>query len=101
MQTKKLTEKPSVKTTALQSLFKFSPGGASVHYLTLSPMAKGLYKNAISLSGSALCWWANIPHPREQAVRLANHFQCPDAEDNAQIGMNDLNDLHFFRMISY
>ena len=43
-----------------------SAGGASVHYLTMSPMSKGLYKNAISLSGTALCWWANIPHPREQ-----------------------------------
>jgi carboxylesterase type B len=43
-----------------------SAGGASVNYLTLSPQTKGLYKNAISLSGSSLCWWASIPHPREQ-----------------------------------
>ena len=41
-----------------------SAGGASVHYLTLSPLSRNLYKNAISLSGSALCWWANVPHPR-------------------------------------
>jgi bile salt-stimulated lipase len=45
-----------------------SAGGASVNYLTLSPQTKGLYKNAISLSGSSLCWWANIPHPREQVL---------------------------------
>lgn len=46
------------------TIFGMSAGGASVHYLTLSPLAKNLYKNAISLSGSALCWWANVPHPR-------------------------------------
>lgn len=54
-----------------------SAGGASVHYLTMSPLTRGLYKNAISLSGSALCWWANIPNPRNQAVKLGQHFNCP------------------------
>ena len=50
-----------------------SAGGASVHYLTLSPLAKNLYKNAISLSGSALCWWANVPHPNQKAVHLGDN----------------------------
>ena len=46
------------------TIFGMSAGGASVHYLTLSPLARNLYKNAISLSGSALCWWGNVPHPK-------------------------------------
>ena len=58
------------------TIFGMSAGGASVHYLTMSPLTRGLYKNAISLSGSALCWWANIPNPRKQAVKLGSHFDC-------------------------
>lgn len=67
------------------TIFGMSAGGASVHYLTMSPMTKGLYKNAISLSGTAFCWWASIAHPREQAVKLAKHFECPDVEDNLKL----------------
>ena len=48
-----------------------------MEYLTLSPLTKHLYKNSISLSGSSLCWWANIPHPRNHALKLAKHFKCP------------------------
>ena len=55
------------------TLIGMSAGGASVHYLTLSPLAKNLYKNAISLSGSALCWWANVPHPNQKAVHLGDN----------------------------
>ena len=50
------------------TIFGMSAGGASVHYLTLSALSKNLYKNAVSLSGSALCWWANVPHPRYSTV---------------------------------
>ena len=35
-------------------------GGASVHYHMLSPMSRGLFNKGISMSGSALCWWASI-----------------------------------------
>ena len=66
------------------TIFGMSAGGASVHYLTMSPLTRDLYKNAISLSGSALCWWANIPNPSKQAVKLGSHFKCP-TEDS--IGM--------------
>ena len=59
------------------TIFGMSAGGASVHYLTLSPLTRNLYKNAVSLSGSALCWWANVPHPRQKAVKLGHHFKCP------------------------
>lgn len=57
------------------TIIGMSAGGASVHYLTLSPMTKSLYKNAISLSGSALCWWANVPNPNQKAVALGRFLQ--------------------------
>jgi carboxylesterase type B len=40
------------------TIFGESAGGASVHYLMLSPMAKGLFHKAIIQSGSALANWA-------------------------------------------
>ncbi|KAF2892582.1 hypothetical protein ILUMI_13585 [Ignelater luminosus] len=40
------------------TIFGESAGGASVHYLMLSPMAKGLFHRAIAQSGSALGCWA-------------------------------------------
>ena len=46
-------------------------GGASVHYHKLSPMSRGLFNKAISLSGSALCWWASIKRPLEKAKKMA------------------------------
>ena len=59
------------------TIFGMSAGGASVDYLTLSPLTRGLYKNSVALSGSALCWWASVPHPRNQALSLAEYFKCP------------------------
>lgn len=35
-----------------------SAGGASVHLLMLSPMAKGLFHKCIAQSGMAMCPWA-------------------------------------------
>lgn len=64
------------------TLVGMSAGGASVHYLTLSPLTRGLYKNAISLSGSALCWWANIPNPKEKALKLADKFTCAKSDNS-------------------
>ncbi|KAF5299079.1 hypothetical protein FQR65_LT09437 [Abscondita terminalis] len=40
------------------TIFGVSAGGASVHYLMLSPMTKGLFHKCIIQSGSALCPWA-------------------------------------------
>ncbi|XP_023246841.1 esterase FE4-like [Copidosoma floridanum] len=40
------------------TIFGESAGGASVHYLTLSPLAKGLFHKAISQSGVACNSWA-------------------------------------------
>ncbi|KAF5299074.1 hypothetical protein FQR65_LT09432 [Abscondita terminalis] len=40
------------------TLFGDSAGAASIHYLILSPLAKGLFHKAILQSGNALCLWA-------------------------------------------
>lgn len=40
------------------TIFGESAGGASVHYLILSDLAKGLFHKAITQSGSALNPWA-------------------------------------------
>lgn len=39
------------------TVFGMSAGGASVHYLVMSPQTHGLFKNAIAFSGSALNWY--------------------------------------------
>lgn len=54
-----------------------SAGGASVNYLMLSPQSEGLFHRAIAMSGSALCWWANIPHQEKTARKLGIAMRCP------------------------
>ncbi len=56
-----------------------SAGGASVHYHMLSPVSKGLFNNAISLSGSSLNWWASIPNQKQQAEKLAAIVGCDES----------------------
>ena len=46
-----------------------SAGGASVNYLLLSPQTHGLFHRAVAMSGSAMAWWANIPHQERTAAR--------------------------------
>jgi carboxylesterase type B len=58
------------------TLFGMSAGGASIHYHMLSPLSRGLFNNAISLSGSSLNWWAHAKHPKQDALKLAKHEQC-------------------------
>jgi len=61
----------------LVTLSGLSAGGASVNYLMLSPQSEGLFHRAISMSGSALSWWANIPHQEETARKLGVAMDCP------------------------
>ena len=61
----------------LVTLAGMSAGGASVSYLLLSPQTDGLFHRAIAMSGTALCWWANIPHQERTAVSLAFSLSCP------------------------
>ncbi|CAB0037398.1 unnamed protein product [Trichogramma brassicae] len=43
------------------TIFGESAGGASVHYLSISPMAKGLFHKVISQSGVIFNPWARMP----------------------------------------
>lgn len=60
------------------TIFGESAGGASVQYLMLSPMSKGLFSQAIAQSGSALNPWAfNIPSTaRSKAFRFGEALGC-------------------------
>lgn len=54
------------------TLFGESAGGASVHYLMMSELSRGLFHKAIMMSGVAFntCW--SLQPPRNRALRLAN-----------------------------
>lgn len=53
------------------TIFGESAGGASVHYLMMSPMANGLFKRSIIQSGSCISNWANQSNPIDNALKLA------------------------------
>ena len=53
-------------------------GGASVHYHLLSPLTKGLFSKAVSLSGTALCWWASLKRGQEKAKKLGKLVKCEE-----------------------
>ncbi|OXU28410.1 hypothetical protein TSAR_000839 [Trichomalopsis sarcophagae] len=53
------------------TIFGESAGGASVHYLTVSPLAKGLFHKAISQSGVFVNPWAAVSgDPKKKAYKL-------------------------------
>lgn len=52
------------------TIFGISAGGASVEYLLLSPMAKGLFHKAIAQSGSSLLHWAQNANVKELASTI-------------------------------
>ncbi|XP_068082698.1 esterase FE4 isoform X2 [Anabrus simplex] len=51
-----------------------SSGGASVHFLMLSPMTKGLFRGAISLSGLATDPWGVYKQPRRHAFYIGREL---------------------------
>lgn len=59
-----------------------SAGSASVHYMLLSPLTKGLFKRAIAQSGVALNPWAitDIPHERAFMLGKVLNFQTNSSE---------------------
>jgi len=69
----------------LVTISGMSAGGASVNYLLLSPQTDGLFHRAIAMSGSALCWWANIPHQEKTAVKLASNLNCPTSSSTEMV----------------
>lgn len=64
------------------TIFGESAGSASVEYLILSPLAKGLFHRAISESGSALCPWAFISDPKTIADEIAQNLEFNTTESN-------------------
>ncbi|KAL1140507.1 hypothetical protein AAG570_000437 [Ranatra chinensis] len=60
-----------------------SAGGSSVHYHMLSPLSKGLFNRVISVSGTALCPWAQTENAKEKAHMIASSLGCP--VDNSTI----------------
>ena len=53
------------------TVFGESAGGASACYHVISPMSKGLFKKAISMSGSPSCDWSIAFEPQKRAFILA------------------------------
>ena len=52
-------------------------GGASVHYHMLSPITRGLFNRAVSMSGSALAWWASIKRPQVDQGLMKGRLTLP------------------------
>lgn len=56
------------------TIFGFSAGAVSVDVLMLSPAAEGLFKGAISQSGSVLNPWSFVRNPKAQAFRVGREM---------------------------
>jgi len=69
----------------LVTLMGMSAGGASVHYHMLSPNSDGLFHRALAMSGSALCWWANLPKQSKTAIDLAIKLECPSTTESTEV----------------
>ncbi|KAG6440788.1 hypothetical protein O3G_MSEX001496 [Manduca sexta] len=63
------------------TIFGESAGGASIGWLIVSPMTKGLYKKAITQSGTSTCSWSQSFEPRERALALARKLGCYSEDD--------------------
>ncbi|CAD6234007.1 GSCOCT00014114001.2-RA-CDS [Cotesia congregata] len=57
------------------TIFGESAGAACVHYLTISPLAEGLFQKAIIQSGVASNPWASVGYPmKEEATNIAENL---------------------------
>lgn len=68
----------------LITIMGYSAGGASVHLHYLSPLTKGLFKNGVSFSGSALNPWVIAENSKEKAHKIAHSVGC-STEDNEEM----------------
>ncbi|CAG7837926.1 unnamed protein product [Allacma fusca] len=58
------------------TLLGISSGAASVHLHMISPMSDGLFHQAISQSGTALCPWAIVRKPEIHTKRMSSLLNC-------------------------
>ncbi|CAK1550576.1 unnamed protein product [Leptosia nina] len=64
------------------TIFGISAGGASVEYLMLSPMSKGLFHKAIAQSGSSLLHWAQSSKIKQLAGMIPVMKKVPVGDDS-------------------
>lgn len=72
------------------TLFGQGSGAIAVHLLMLSPMGKGLFKKAISQSGTALKYTSIQTRPLEAAQRLAQKVKCDEVLNKKENGTGEL-----------
>ena len=80
------------------TLFGESAGAASISYLMLSPLAKGLFHRVILASGSSLCPWAMSRNPARitYAVAAAAGVLAPNSKQLVdKLRQLDYRWLHF------
>ncbi|XP_076048048.1 carboxylic ester hydrolase-like isoform X1 [Oratosquilla oratoria] len=66
------------------TIFGHSAGGSSVHYQMLVPEARGLFAQAILMSGSALCPWAFDTSHKRYALEVAQQVGCPTEDGSTE-----------------
>ncbi|XP_049801483.1 esterase FE4-like [Schistocerca nitens] len=79
------------------TVFGESSGGASVHYLILSPLAKDLFQRAIAQSGTALIPGSFSRFSKERTFRLGEVLGCKT--NDSQVLLNFLLELPVKKLI--
>lgn len=65
------------------TLYGESAGSVSVHLHVLSPQSRGLFRRAISQSGSTFSSWGFTTQPKEKAYDYAKQLGCPVGNNSA------------------
>ncbi|XP_053674567.1 carboxylic ester hydrolase-like [Anopheles nili] len=67
------------------TLSGFSAGSASVHLHYLSPLSRGLFRNAIGHSGSAFNPWVMVEGAAEKTKLIASGVGCPTEASSKEL----------------
>lgn len=82
------------------TIFGNSAGGSSVHYLMLSPLAKGLFHRAISQSATAFAPISER-NPKIRTEKFAKYLGCPTSSSEEIVNclrekpLNEVNAAQF------